>query len=260
MTDISQLILGMGLVALVGFLVLLLPLLYLVCGGLQPWFESMAAERVSDSDSGRLIVRSAPLARRSAARSSAPSRKLAVSPRPAKKSAMAKKTGAKKTGAKKKAVAKKRGVAKKVAKKVAVAKKKVAAKKAAVKKTAVAKKKVAAKVKSPGKKKVAAKRKSPAKKAAVAKTSLPVGAKLDAEFGVIYGKRPKLVDDLKKITGVGKVLEGKLQKAGIYTYRQIADWKVGQMGAFDTQFSFHGRIRRDGWKKQATDLIKAKRG
>lgn len=221
MTEISQLILGMGLVALVGFLVLMLPLLYLLCGGLRPWFESMAAERVSEG--GRLIVSSAPLARRSAARSSAPPRKLAVSPRPVGKSTTAKKPAKKKVAKRKTVVAKK--------------------------KAAVAKKKVAAKRKSPAK-----------KKAAVAKTSLPTGAKRDAELGVIYSKRPKQVDDLKKISGVGKVIEGKLQKSGIYTYRQIADWKVAQMEAFDTQLSFRGRIRRDGWKKQAADLIKATRG
>ncbi len=202
MNDLTQLLLIGGLASLVGFLILALPLLYLLYGGLQPWFAAMAEERAANVSSVT-VVRSAPLARRTAARSSG-ARKLAVSRRPAGK---------------------------------------------------VAKKKSAAKKKAPAKKRAATRGGTTAKKKAVA----PAGSKTDSKFGLIYTKRPAQVDDLKKITGVGKVLEGKLQAAGIYTYRQIADWKVAQVKAFDEHLSFKGRIQRDGWKKQAAALARAGR-
>ncbi len=38
-----------------------------------------------------------------------------------------------------------------------------------------------------------------------------------------YSKRPADADDLKKIKGVGPVIEKRLNKAGIYKYEQIAE-------------------------------------
>ena len=81
----------------------------------------------------------------------------------------------------------------------------------------------------------------------------------DPDFGW-WTKKPKEADDLKKITGVAKVLEGKLHQQGIYTYKQIADWKPAQMDAFGELLSFKNRIQRDDWKKQAKALHKEKHG
>ncbi|WP_350334092.1 NADH-quinone oxidoreductase subunit NuoE [Coralliovum pocilloporae] len=61
-------------------------------------------------------------------------------------------------------------------------------------------------------------------------------------------------DDLKKISGVGKVIEGKLQGLGITTFAQIAAWTEADIAAFDEKLSFKGRIQRDNWIEQAKQL------
>jgi predicted flap endonuclease-1-like 5' DNA nuclease len=62
-------------------------------------------------------------------------------------------------------------------------------------------------------------------------------------------------DDLKRIKGIGPVIEGLLHDQGITTFRQIATLsaedrqRVGRLlGAF------HGRIERDRWIEQAAEL------
>jgi len=62
-------------------------------------------------------------------------------------------------------------------------------------------------------------------------------------------------DDLKKISGVGPVLEEKLNKLGIYHYKQIAGFSATDIAAIDDALSFKGRIERDGWLAQATQLM-----
>ena len=64
-------------------------------------------------------------------------------------------------------------------------------------------------------------------------------------------------DDLKKISGVGPVLEEKLNKFGIYHYRQIAGLKKAEIAEIDEALDFKGRIERDDWLKQAKELMKA---
>jgi len=64
-------------------------------------------------------------------------------------------------------------------------------------------------------------------------------------------------DDLKKISGVGPVLEEKLNKLGIYHYSQIAGFSAGDISAIDDALSFKGRIERDGWLDQAKQLMSA---
>ena len=63
-------------------------------------------------------------------------------------------------------------------------------------------------------------------------------------------------DDLKKISGVGPVLEEKLNKLGIYHYEQIANFSVTDISAIDDALSFKGRIERDDWLGQAGILMK----
>ena len=70
-------------------------------------------------------------------------------------------------------------------------------------------------------------------------------------------KKPSRADDLKKISGVGGVLEGKLNGMGIYTYGQIADWKKPEIDWVDDFLSFKGRIERDKWVPQCRKLAKA---
>jgi len=61
-------------------------------------------------------------------------------------------------------------------------------------------------------------------------------------------------DDLKKITGVGPVLEQKLNDLGIFHYWQIAALNDDDMKALDEDLALHGRISRDDWIGQARTL------
>jgi large subunit ribosomal protein L21 len=63
-------------------------------------------------------------------------------------------------------------------------------------------------------------------------------------------------DDLKKITGVGPALEKKLLEAGITTYAQIAAWTEEDIAGYEEKLSLGGRVERDDWVAQATELAK----
>ncbi|MCF6343062.1 MAG: 30S ribosomal protein S2 [Devosiaceae bacterium] len=64
-------------------------------------------------------------------------------------------------------------------------------------------------------------------------------------------------DDLKKISGVGPVLEKKLNALGITTFAQVAAFTKEDIAKVDDALSFKGRIDRDDWLKQAEELAKA---
>ncbi len=61
-------------------------------------------------------------------------------------------------------------------------------------------------------------------------------------------------DDLKKINGVGPVLEGKLNGLGVYHFWQIARWSDAEVAWVDGFLNFKGRIGRDNWITQAGNL------
>ena len=64
-------------------------------------------------------------------------------------------------------------------------------------------------------------------------------------------------DDLKKIDGVGPVIEKKLNDLGIYHFKQIIELTKEQADAIDEAIAFKGRIERDDWQGQATKLLDA---
>lgn len=64
-------------------------------------------------------------------------------------------------------------------------------------------------------------------------------------------------DDLKQISGVGPVLEGKLHDLGITKFSQIAGFSKDDIERVDDRLNFKGRIERDDWIKQAKELAKA---
>lgn len=68
--------------------------------------------------------------------------------------------------------------------------------------------------------------------------------------------KPAAVDDLKLISGVGPKIEGTLHELGIFTFAQVASWKKAEREWVDGYLSFHGRIERDDWVKQAKALAK----
>jgi predicted flap endonuclease-1-like 5' DNA nuclease len=64
-----------------------------------------------------------------------------------------------------------------------------------------------------------------------------------------------LPDDLKRIKGVGPVLECKLNGEGVYWFRQIAAWSPEDVERIETRVTpFKGRITRDAWSVQASAL------
>ncbi len=67
-------------------------------------------------------------------------------------------------------------------------------------------------------------------------------------------------DDLKRISGVGPKLEGKLHALGITRFEQIAAWTPEEIARFDDELSFHGRIERDDWIGQAKALATRGKG
>jgi len=62
-------------------------------------------------------------------------------------------------------------------------------------------------------------------------------------------------DDLKKILGIGSVLEEKLNDMGIYHYSQIAEFSDSDIENVNTHLNFPGRIERDEWIPQAKELM-----
>ena len=63
-------------------------------------------------------------------------------------------------------------------------------------------------------------------------------------------------DDLKRIRGVGPVMERTLNALGIYRLSQIADFGPDDVERISAQLpQFPGRIERDRWVQQARDLL-----
>ena len=62
-------------------------------------------------------------------------------------------------------------------------------------------------------------------------------------------------DDLKKISGVGPVMEQKLHQLGIYTFDQVSRMTKTEYDLLDSIIdSFPGRAERDDWAGQANTL------
>ena len=66
-------------------------------------------------------------------------------------------------------------------------------------------------------------------------------------------------DDLKKISGVGPVIEKKLHALGITQYEQVAAFTADDIVDVDDALAFKGRIERDDWLAQAKKLAAEKK-
>ncbi len=84
----------------------------------------------------------------------------------------------------------------------------------------------------------------------------PEADKPDAEAAVeaLFATPQGAADDLKKISGVGPVLEGKLNALGITQYQQIAGFSADDIERVDAVLNFKGRIEREDWVSQAKAL------
>jgi len=130
----------------------------------------------------------------------------------------------------------------------------VPAKRAASKKPAA--KKPAAKAKAAPAAKTKAAAKPAAKKALAKKVAPKPAAKAAPKGDVLFAVPAGDKDDLKLISGVGPVLEGKLNALGITQFSQVAKFTKKQIAEVDDRLSFKGRIERDDWKAQAKALAK----
>jgi len=61
-------------------------------------------------------------------------------------------------------------------------------------------------------------------------------------------------DDLTAINGIGKAIEGMLQKLGVFHYAQIAQWSIEEAAWVERRIGFAGRVSRENWTVQASKL------
>ena len=70
----------------------------------------------------------------------------------------------------------------------------------------------------------------------------------------LVAARDNKADDLKRISGIGKVNEGRLNALGIFHFDQIAAWSREEIRWVGTYLAFPGRIDREDWLGQAKML------
>lgn len=100
--------------------------------------------------------------------------------------------------------------------------------------------------------------------AAAPAPAVDAGGDAPAAEGAAEGAKPDMLtgpvgtaDDLKQISGVGPVLENKLNELGVYHFWQIARWTPAEVAWVDDAISFKGRITRDDWITQASKLAES---
>ena len=73
---------------------------------------------------------------------------------------------------------------------------------------------------------------------------------------VLEAARAGVRDNLEVIEGIGPVLHGKLNEAGIFHYDQIAAWSVAEVAWIETNVKrAKGRVTRDKWVAQAKLIV-----
>ncbi|MEO0637533.1 MAG: 30S ribosomal protein S2 [Pseudomonadota bacterium] len=98
---------------------------------------------------------------------------------------------------------------------------------------------------------------APAAEEAPAIEEAPAEEAAPAAEGAIFAAPEGEPDDLKQISGVGPVLEGKLNALGVTKFAQVAAFSAEDIAKLDDALSFKGRIDRDNWVAQAAELAKA---
>ena len=66
--------------------------------------------------------------------------------------------------------------------------------------------------------------------------------------------RPSSSNDLKRIRGIGVLIEKKLNSMGVTTYEHIANWTADDIDRVSQSLDFKGRIERENWIEQARIL------
>lgn len=62
------------------------------------------------------------------------------------------------------------------------------------------------------------------------------------------------IDDLKRVRGIGVLIEKKLNSLGITSYEQVANWTAADIDRMSQTLDFKGRIERENWVEQARIL------
>jgi predicted flap endonuclease-1-like 5' DNA nuclease len=66
--------------------------------------------------------------------------------------------------------------------------------------------------------------------------------------------RGAISNDLKRIRGIGVLIEKKLNSMGVVTYEHIANWTADDIDRVSQSLDFKGRIERENWIEQARIL------
>lgn len=69
-----------------------------------------------------------------------------------------------------------------------------------------------------------------------------------------FASAPSDKDDLKRIKGIGSVIEETLNDLGIYQLKQISSWEANNISWVENFLAFPGRITRENWIEQAKTL------
>lgn len=77
-----------------------------------------------------------------------------------------------------------------------------------------------------------------------------------SEFASRPHEPPAGRDDLKKIRGLGRQAEARLNAAGITSFAQIAAWTAADQAQWAERLGFGGRIGREKWVEQAATLAR----
>lgn len=72
----------------------------------------------------------------------------------------------------------------------------------------------------------------------------------------LQAARGGAADDLKRVSGIGKINEDRLNALGIFHFDQIARWSRREVHWVGAYLSFQGRIDRENWQAQAAALAK----
>jgi predicted flap endonuclease-1-like 5' DNA nuclease len=66
--------------------------------------------------------------------------------------------------------------------------------------------------------------------------------------------RSNRANDLKRIRGIGVMIENRLRSLGVVSYEQIANWTAEDIDRVSQTLDFKGRIERENWVEQARIL------
>ena len=70
----------------------------------------------------------------------------------------------------------------------------------------------------------------------------------------VAGRQGAAVEDLKRVRGIGVLIEKKLNSLGVTGYEQIANWTNADIDRVSQILDFKGRIERENWVEQARIL------